>query len=357
VLAPRKIRPLDGMKQRSFIVLATVVAFLVLGTVAVYAYDKSRDDTVANGIKVGGIDIGGMSRSKARTTLRDELTARLNQPLFVTFRSHKFKLSPQAAKVRIDVDGMVQQAIDRSRKGNILSRAVRGITGGSVKANIPVSLTYSQPVVDSFVKHVESRLNRPAQDARVGYSSSGISKVRGKNGVQIQDAGFRAAVTQTLRTPAGDRTVTPVATITKPKVTTRQLAAKYPSIIVVCRSCFTLKYYRHLKLSHTYTIAVGMQGLETPAGLYDIQDKQVNPSWHVPNDSWAGSLQGRTIPPGPQDPLKARWMGFNGGAGIHGTAESGSLGSAASHGCIRMAVPDVIDLYGKVRVGDPVYIG
>jgi lipoprotein-anchoring transpeptidase ErfK/SrfK len=100
-----------------------------------------------------------------------------------------------------------------------------------------------------------------------------------------------------------------------------------------------------------------MQGLETPAGLYDVQDKQVNPSWHVPNSAWAGSLAGRTIPPGPQDPLKARWMGFNGGAGIHGTAVSGSLGSAASHGCIRMAIPDVIQLYSHVSVGDPVYIG
>jgi len=49
-------------------------------------------------------------------------------------------------------------------------------------------------------------------------------------------------------------------------------------------------------------------------------------------------------------------MGFNGGAGIHGTAEVGSLGSAASHGCVRMAIPDVIDLYDRVQVGDPIYI-
>jgi lipoprotein-anchoring transpeptidase ErfK/SrfK len=48
--------------------------------------------------------------------------------------------------------------------------------------------------------------------------------------------------------------------------------------------------------------------------------------------------------PGPQDSLKARWMGFN-GAGIHGTDDVGSLGSAASHGCIRMAIPDVVALY------------
>ena len=87
-----------------------------------------------------------------------------------------------------------------------------------------------------------------------------------------------------------------------------------------------------------------------------MQSKQVNPAWHVPNSDWAGKLAGRVIPPGPEDPLKARWIGFNGGAGIHGTDDDGSIGSAASHGCVRMHVPDVIDLYKQVDVGNPVYI-
>jgi lipoprotein-anchoring transpeptidase ErfK/SrfK len=62
------------------------------------------------------------------------------------------------------------------------------------------------------------------------------------------------------------------------------------------------------------------------------------------------------VPPGPDNPLKARWMGFLGGAGIHGTDDVGSLGGAASHGCVRMSIPDVIELYERVDVGTPVYI-
>ena len=50
-------------------------------------------------------------------------------------------------------------------------------------------------------------------------------------------------------------------------------------------------------------------------------------------------------------------MGIFNGAGIHGTDDTGSLGSAASHGCVRMAIPDVIDLYDRVDVGTPIYIG
>jgi lipoprotein-anchoring transpeptidase ErfK/SrfK len=139
-------------------------------------------------------------------------------------------------------------------------------------------------------------------------------------------------------------------------VSTGQLATEYPTIITIDRGAFTLRLWRHLRLVKSYTIAVGMAGLETPAGLYHIQDKEVDPSWHVPNSSWAGSLAGQTIPPGPSDPLKARWLGIYNGAGIHGTDAIGSLGSAASHGCIRMAIPDVIELYSVTPLGTPVYI-
>jgi lipoprotein-anchoring transpeptidase ErfK/SrfK len=52
-----------------------------------------------------------------------------------------------------------------------------------------------------------------------------------------------------------------------------------------------------------------------------------------------------------------RWVAIYEGAGIHGTEETASLGSAASHGCVRMSIPDVEDLYDEVEVGTPVFIG
>ena len=127
---------------------------------------------------------------------------------------------------------------------------------------------------------------------------------------------------------------------------------------MVERGAFRLKLYKDLKLKKTYPIAVGQVGLETPAGLYNIQNKAVNAAWSVPNSAWAGDLAGQVVPGGaPNNPLKARWMGIFDGAGIHGTDQVGSLGSAASHGCVRMAIPDVIELYDQVKVQTPVYIG
>ena len=142
-----------------------------------------------------------------------------------------------------------------------------------------------------------------------------------------------------------------------PRWTTESIPERYPTFIVVSRETFTLRLFKHLKLARTFRIAVGRAGLETPAGLYQINDKQVNPSWHVPLSAWAGDLAGRIIPPGPADPIKARWMGFWNGAGIHGTDEVSSIGSAASHGCIRMTIPDVEALYPLVPLHTPIYVG
>ena len=107
----------------------------------------------------------------------------------------------------------------------------------------------------------------------------------------------------------------------------------------------------------TYTVAVGTAEYPTPTGEYVVQTKQVNPAWSVPKSEWAGSLAGQVIPGGdPRNPLVARWIGFNGSVGFHGTASSGSLGSAASHGCVRMAPADVIDLFKRVDVGTPILV-
>jgi lipoprotein-anchoring transpeptidase ErfK/SrfK len=344
------------MRQRSFIVLALTLVVLVVGAVGVYAYDKSRDDVIAKGVKAGGIDLSGMKAGEARATLDRELAQPLRKSVLVKYAGHHYRLSASTAQVRVNTEEMVQQALDKSQQGSIITRTTRAITGGSVHVSIPVSVSYSKHAVRHFARAVAKRIDKPAVDATIGFSGGAIQKVDSKTGRKLDVEGLQTDVAAELVEPTADHKVRPPVEKVKAKVTTAELAQKYPKVIIVNRGGFQLTLYSHLQVEKTYRIAVGRQGLETPAGLYNIQDKQVNPSWHVPNSAWAGSLAGRVIPPGPADPIKARWMGIAGGAGIHGTEDVGSLGTAASHGCIRMAIPDVIDLFDRVQVGDPVFI-
>jgi lipoprotein-anchoring transpeptidase ErfK/SrfK len=344
------------MRQRSFIVLAVALVILVVGAVGVYAYDKSRNDVIAKGVKAGGVDLSGLKPSEARETLRRELAEPLQKPVIVKYAGHRYRLSPRRAKVTVNTDEMVAEALDKSHEGSIITRTTRSITGGSVKVNIPVSVSYSKRAVARFARRVRRHIDKPAVDASIAFVGGQIQKVDSQTGRQLDMEGLKTDVAGELVEPTADHKVRPPVEKVKAKVTTAELAEKYPKVIIVNRGGFQLTLYDHLQVEKTYPIAVGQAGLETPAGRYNIQDKQVNPSWHVPNSAWAGDLAGKVIPPGPQDPIKARWMGIYNGAGIHGTEDVGSLGSAASHGCIRMAIPDVIDLFDRVEVGDPVFI-
>ena len=345
------------MRHRSFIALASLLMLLIFGSVAVYAVDAAQDGKIADGVTVGGVDVGGMERDEARRAVAERVQEPLQKTIKVEYGHRTFKLTAAQAKAHADVNAMVDEAVEASRKGNIVSRVTRSITGGKVNKDIDAVIVYDHKAVDRLVKRVQRKVERPATNARVDFSGSGLQKVHGKEGVTLREAALQDAVSDELAHPTPDRVVEAHFTKTKPKVGVNDLAGKYPIVVTVDRANFRLRVYKKLKLLQTYPIAVGQVGLETPAGLYHVQNKAVNPAWSVPNSAWAGDLAGTVVPGGtPQNPLKARWLGIFDGAGIHGTSDIGSLGSAASHGCIRMAVPDVIKVYDEVPVGAPVNI-
>jgi lipoprotein-anchoring transpeptidase ErfK/SrfK len=264
----------------------------------------------------------------------------------------------QEAALRIDAHGMVAQAVRVSREGSIFSRTARGLFGGSVNRNVPLLVSYSHAAVRALTAKVRSAVDRPPRNATVQPRAAGLTELPARDGLNVDSARLGGRIERALTGAAPSRTVTLPVWKSKPAVGTSQLAARYPAYIIIDRAAFRLRFYQHLKLASTYEIAVGMEGLETPPGLHQVEWKQVDPPWYVPNKAWAGKLAGTVVPPGPDDPLKARFMSFDSGAGIHGIdpSEYETIGHNASHGCVRMRIPDVIGLYSRTPVGTPVYI-
>jgi lipoprotein-anchoring transpeptidase ErfK/SrfK len=252
---------------------------------------------------------------------------------------------------------MVDQALEASREGGLPSRLWRYATGGEVSEEIEPRIRYSEEALGELINTVAAEVNRDPVDASVEASGTSISPVQSQNGISVKTEELRAELEQAVQDPLA-RTVKASVERVEPEVTTDELAEQYPVYLTVDRSNFQLHLYEDLKLTKTYTVAIGAIGFDTPAGLYHIQNKAVDPAWSVPEADWAGDLAGTVVPGGvPENPLKERWLGIFDGAGIHGTDDVGSLGSAASHGCVRMGIPDVIELYDQVPVGTPIYIG
>jgi lipoprotein-anchoring transpeptidase ErfK/SrfK len=111
--------------------------------------------------------------------------------------------------------------------------------------------------------------------------------------------------------------------------------------------------YQDEQVYTSYPIAVGRAGWETPTGEYAVLNMVRNPGWQNP-------FTGEIIPPGPDNPLGERWIGFwtdgQNFIGFHGTPNAQSVGRAASHGCIRMYNRDVQELFEMVALGTPVTV-
>jgi lipoprotein-anchoring transpeptidase ErfK/SrfK len=345
------------MSRTLIISLVAALAVLLAGAGGVVAYDSSRSDVIANGVRLGGVDVGGLTTEAARRKVTELLVAPLQTPLVVSAAGKTYPLTAREARIRANLETMVNEALQRGRKGGVLARTWRGLTGSEVNAQVAPDIAYSRPAVQRIVDRVRVAVNREPVNATVNFSPDKLAIRKAKTGRAIDPLALRTNIETALVWATHDRVLeVPVRTL-KPKVTGRKLAAKYPVVITVDRTGFRLSLFKKLERVKVYPIAVGQAGLETPAGLYKIQNKATNPAWHVPNSPWAGDLAGQVIPGGaPNNPLKARWLGVYDGVGVHGTDARGSIGSNASHGCIRMLIEDVEKLYDEVPIGTPIYI-
>jgi len=117
-------------------------------------------------------------------------------------------------------------------------------------------------------------------------------------------------------------------------------------VIVVSLEDRKLALVEDGQVKKVYSVAVGKPSTPSPEGTFTIERRVANPVYHH---------GGKTVLPGPMNPVGTRWMGLNKhGYGIHGTNEPRSIGKAASHGCIRMAKSDLEEIYGLVAEGDTV---
>jgi lipoprotein-anchoring transpeptidase ErfK/SrfK len=348
------------MRSKQLIGVAIALAILCVLAGAVYAYDHGRRDKIAQGISVGGVNIGGLTKTQAERKLEARYLAALHEPIVIHHATKTWTLGPREAKTSADVSAMVDQALARSRDGNVFTRTFRGLTGGKIHEQLTPEVTYSKAAVVRLLDRVRRSVDRDAIDAKLAFHGSDFSEVKGRDGLAVDASGLHQKIEAAIVSPTADRTFVARTHHTTPQVTTDKLVQQYNTLLIVDRASFQLKLYKQLKPVKSYPIAVGMVGLETPAGIYHIQNKAVNPAWTMPNSDWvAPADRGKVVPGGTaENPLKARWLGIFNGAGIHGIdpSEYGTIGHAASHGCVRMRIDDVVDLYPRVPVGAPIYI-
>ena len=310
------------------------VLFVALGAllaVGAAAPSSARLAAVAPGVTVNGVKVGGLGSESARAVVR----AKFEQPLTILHGSEKSTVRPQGLGVRASVDRAVRQALDARPRSAV---------------TLPV--TVSPHNIHTYVEYLSHKYSRAPVDARLVGTKRLLPVIAdGVPGRRVAVRLMEQRVEKALRSPVY-RTI---ALATKP-VSPKLSKQNFGPVIVIGRSSHRLRLFNGRRFVHEFGVATGQSAYPTPLGTFAIVTMQRDPWWiPPPNSPWAQGA--KPIPPGPGNPLGTRWMGLSAAAvGIHGTPDAASIGYSASHGCIRMRVPDAEWLFNHVRVGTPVAI-
>jgi L,D-transpeptidase ErfK/SrfK len=147
--------------------------------------------------------------------------------------------------------------------------------------------------------------------------------------------------------------IAPKTALASQAVLAESAAAANTNNLVVDLGDRRVYVYQGKRLKTSYPLAVGKNGWETPTGSFQVVEMQENPPWLHP-------ITKEVVPPGPDNPLGKRWIGFwtdgQTHIGFHGTNQEEYIGQAVSHGCLRMRNQDVVALFDQVQEGTPVAV-
>jgi lipoprotein-anchoring transpeptidase ErfK/SrfK len=312
------------LRRLALSILVVAVLTPVLGG------DAASPALIARGVTLAGVPVGGMSSQQAQAALRPAFA----RPVRLVYTDRSWRLRPARFGAKVAVARGVADALNAS-------------AGGSVQL-VPSVDTLA---VRRFVRLLDRRISYPAKDAELTRLVGLVPQFAPEQtGVRVLRQLTEQRIVRALQSPRINRVR--VAAVT---VEPQRTIARFGPVIVIRRGLNELRYYRGAKLVRTFGVATGQSIYPTPLGTFSIVDMQLNPWWRPPNSPWARGLQ--PIPPGPGNPLGTRWMGLSApGVGIHGTPDDASIGYSASHGCIRMHIPDAEWLFHHVQLGTPVVI-
>ena len=258
---------------------------------------------------VAGVAVGGLTADEAQVTPQ----AAFDRPIPFRFRTRRWAKRPVELGASADVDGAVARAL---------------VTEPGSAPTLPVALNRTE--IASYVAHLDRLFSRRVRNSSLSLRDLRPYLTRPQAGIDVRRLAMSTSIAHALR--AHTRTVLPLQVRIIGATVTR---SNYGPVVVIRRGSRRLYLYSGMRFVRRFGVAVGMSAYPTPLGRFRIVSKERNPTWNPPDSGWAAGLD--PIPPGPGNPLGTRWMGLSAsGIGIHGTSAPSSIGSAASHGRVRM---------------------
>jgi hypothetical protein len=347
---PRRARVLGSARVTVPIVLG-VVLLLGGGAYAAYRYDAVTADRMMPGVRIGGIDVGEMSREEAIAALDGTVDAELDRSIEVAARGQTWHVTPRELGATAAVEPLIDRALVLNEGMTWPERVFRRVFDRPVDYADQLRVRKDGSRLKGFIETVAEAVNVDPSNASVDYEDGALVLRRPEMGWSLPEPDARRVLREAFR--AQTTSVQLALDRVEPEIGKDDLG----HTIVVDLSELRLHLYDGLREVKTYEVAAGSPSYPTPQGEWTIWQKVENPTWVNPApDGWGASLPA-TIPGGPSNPLGTRALYLDApGIRIHGTSASYSIGTYASHGCIRMFMEDVEELYEIVPIGTTVHV-
>jgi lipoprotein-anchoring transpeptidase ErfK/SrfK len=335
--------------QSAAVLAAAVMLALSAGLVWAAADDYATRDVVPAGVTVADVSLAGMTAPEARAAIEDAVVKPLMGPVHISADGYSAEVDP-AQYLDVDLDAAVADAFEATRNSTIAQRVYRVLLEEPVRTVVKPRITLDSEGVADLARSIAEKVDQNAVDADVGLVSGAVQIKSSKPGRQLDQEAAVKLVSEALMSsqPSVDLAVHAV----EPSVSEDDLGRW----VVIRLASRTLELWDDTSLSRRYPIAIGAEGYGTPKGEWKITLKRYLPTWVNPGSDWAKTMPAK-IGPGPANPLGTRALNLNAsGIRIHGTPNEASIGTAASHGCIRMKRSDIEQLYDLVQVGTPVFV-
>jgi L,D-transpeptidase catalytic domain/Putative peptidoglycan binding domain len=346
--------------QIAALVLVVLLVGGAAGTAfAAYRSERARWGRILPGVVIQGVPVGGMTQGQAVRAVTAAIQPILSRPITVRAKGHVWTTSARSFGLEADVQAAVDAALAFSQAHSTVSRLIGRLEGRTYPLLIGLSYSVSDSIIGRFVGEIERAVTRRARNAGLFLEGGAVVGVHSRRGAALDPGTEQLLRTQLLRgstspRPSPPGTLSLHVGVINPKVDERSLGRT----IAVDLTTNRLFLYDGLSVIRSYPVATAKPGFLTPPGVWKVVDKQMFPTWYNPApDGWAAN-EPLVVPPGPDNPMgtRALYLDAPGLIRIHGTNTPSSIGHYASHGCIRLHIPDIEALYPLVPVGSKVLI-
>lgn len=194
-------------------VVAVVLGVVLLAVAAAFAVTQVRQEEAIPGVTIEGIDVGGLGREDIESALTSYEDERADDTIVLTYEDQRFEVDPREVAARLDVDAVVDDALEAGRDGSFVEARLNELRG--VDVTVPAPIGFEEAAVTARIEEIAAEVDAAAVEGEVTVdpASLTVETVDPAEGVEVLVEEATAAVLEAWELPGPDELPLPVEVI------------------------------------------------------------------------------------------------------------------------------------------------